>query len=181
MILSITELQDNIQKEINTLYGTGATTEIPHKPNKIQLLREYFKLCGNIVRMRHEIKSAKDNVARTKRKISETRVWPGYFVEPYWDKWGNKYPCTLVHLRHGMEDMYTGEVFNFGDQNDAKTFCCPYFSWDKKCTGRASCDYKVANTEYIDAKHALGDAITAYNDARAQRKELRTQIFTRNK
>ena len=74
MILSTTELQDNIQKEINTLYGTGATTEIPHKPNKMQLLQEYFKLCGNIVRMRHEIKSAKDNVARAKREICETCV-----------------------------------------------------------------------------------------------------------
>ena len=30
--------------------------------NKLQLLREYFKLCGNIVRMRHEIQSAKNNV-----------------------------------------------------------------------------------------------------------------------
>jgi len=181
MILSTTELQYNIQKEINTLFGTGATTEIPHKPNKIQLLQEYFKSCGNILRMRHEIKSAKDNVAHAKRKISETRVWSGYFVEPYWYEWGYKYPCVLVHLSHGMEDMYTGEVFNFGGPDDAKTLCCQYFSWDKKCTRRASCDYKVANTEYIDAKHALGDAIAAYNDARARRKELRAQIFTRNK
>lgn len=176
MILSTTELQDNIQKEINTLYGPGATTEIPHKPNKIQLLREYFKLCGNIMRMRQEIKSAKDNVAHAKRKICETNS-----VEPYWYEWGYKYPCTLVHLSQGMEDMYTGEVFNFGGPDDAKTLCCQYFSWDKKCTRRASCDYKVANTEYIDAKHTLGDAITAYNDARAQRRQIRKQIFTRNK
>ncbi len=144
--------------------------------NKVKLLREYFKLCGNIVHMRQEIKSAKDNVACAKRKICETNS-----VEPYWYEWGYKYPCVLVHLRHGMEDMYTGEVFNFGGPDDAKTLCCQYFSWDKKCTRRASCDYKVANTEYIDAKHALGDAITAYNDARAQRRQIRKQIFTRNK
>ncbi len=144
--------------------------------NKIQLLREYFKLCGNIVRMRHEIKSAKNNVVRTKREICETN-----FVKPYWYQWGDEYPCVLVHLSQGMEDMYTGEVFNFGDQNDAKTFCCPYFSWDKKCTRRAQCDYKVANTEYIDAKHMLCDTIAIYNDARARHKQLRKQIFSRNK
>lgn len=144
--------------------------------NKVKLLREYFKLCGNIVRMRHEIQSAKNNVGRTKREICETN-----FVKPYWYEWGYKYPCILVHLSQGMEDMYTGEVFNFGGPDDAKTFCCPYFSWDKKCARHAQCDYKVANTEYIDAKHTLGDAITAYNDARARHKQLRKQIFTRNK
>jgi hypothetical protein len=80
-----------------------------------------------------------------------------------------------------MEDMYTGEVFNFGGPDDAKTFCCPYFSWNKKCAGRASCDYNVANTEYIDAKHTLGATITAYNDARAERTRIRKQILSRNK
>ncbi len=144
--------------------------------NKVKLLREYFKLCGNIVRMRHEIKSAKDNVVRTKREICETN-----FVKPYWYEWGYKYPCILVHLSQGMEDMYTGEVFNFGGPDDAKTFCCPYFSWDKKCARHAQCDYKVANLEYINAKYKLGTAITMYNNVRAQRKKLRKQIFARNK
>lgn len=149
--------------------------------NKIKLLHEYFNTCGRIIRTRHEIKTAKDNVARTKRNISETRVLPGYFVKPYWYEWGYKYPCVLTHLRHGMRDMYTDEVFNFGGPDDAKTFCCPYFSWNRKCSRHAQCDYKAANTEYIDAKQALGDAITAYNNARARCKELRTQIFSRNK
>lgn len=149
--------------------------------NKLQLLREYFKLCGNIVRMRHEIQSAKNNVVRAKREICETKVRTGYFVKPYWYEWGDEYPCVLVHLRHGMEDMYTGEVFNFGTPDETKTFQCPFFSWNKKCTGRASCDYKAANLEYINAKNTLGNTIAEYNNARAERTRIRKQILSRNK
>lgn len=182
MILSRHELKHGIQQELNNCgFNTDTSTNSGASKNRIQLLREYLILCGRILRMRHNIKLAKNNTERVKKNISKTRILPGYFVKPYWYEWGNQYPCVLVHLRHGMRDMYTGEVFNFGDPDDVKTFCCPYFSWDKKCTRRAQCDYKVANTEYIDAKHTLGDAITAYNDARARHKQLRKQIFTRNK
>lgn len=149
--------------------------------NKLHLLNEYLKATKNVMRMRHAIKSAQDNVKSAKRNISETRIMSGYFVKPYWYEWGDKYPCILTHLRHGMYDMYTDEVFNFGTPDDVKTFCCPYFSWNEKCTKHTQCNYKIANTEYIDAKHALADILNAYNGANARRKKLRKQIFSRNK
>lgn len=151
------------------------------RKKKLQLLREYFKTYGRIIRVRQEIKSAKNNVAHTKRNISEIKIMPGYFVKPYWYEWGEEHPCVLTHLRRGMRDMYTGEVFNFGDPDDVKTFCCPYFSWNKKCAKYAHCDYKAANLEYINAKNTLGNTIAEYNNARAERTRIRKQILSRNK
>lgn len=182
MILSAHELQHEIQQELNTCALNTTNTHNTQNPkNKLQLLREYFTLCGRIMRMRHDIKLAKNNTERVKKNISKTRILPGYFVKPYWYEWGDKYPCVLVHLRRGMRDMYTGAVFNFGDPEDVKTFCCPYFSWNQKCTRTAKCDYTIANTEYFDAKHALADALNTYKATNARRKKLRKQIFSRNK
>ncbi len=149
--------------------------------NKLQLLREYLNLCVQIMRVRHEVSSAKDTIQRTKQQINTQQITPEYLIGPDWHEWGEKYPCNLTRLRNGMQDMYTGDIFNFGTPDEIKTFQCPFFSWNKKCTRLTDCKYKGVNTEYINAKHTLKTALNTYNAVCAQRAQIRKQIFTRRK
>lgn len=94
--------------------------------------------------------------------------------------WGKKDPCSVTIFRNGMEDLLDGYMCNFGTDEDVKTFYCPNFKEDAKCT--CECPYRLQNNEYFDLDNNLiPEAEIQYEELLAKRHIAWNQIFHKTK
>lgn len=100
------------------------------------------------------------------------------FVAP--NDWGNTDPCEVTIYRNGTEDWLDDTIHNFGSAEDVKTFRCPNFKENAKCT--CECPYRLKNNEYFDLDNKLiPEAEIEYEELLAKRRIAWEHIFYKTK
>jgi hypothetical protein len=138
---------------------------------------ESFEKLNNLERKRFELNDVlfAERLQPTKGFI---RPKVTEFVVP--NDWGNTDPCKVTIYRNGVEDWLSDYIHNFGTDEDVKTFPCPNFKENQKCT--CECKYRLKNNELFDLDNKLiPEAEIEYEEIMEKRKAAWEQIFFRSK
>lgn len=104
------------------------------------------------------------------------------FIVPQQEEWGVKYPCSVTMYRNAREDIWSDQIYNWGDDNDIKTYPCQISKAPvgKPCNN-PDCQYCNRNHELYELPSKISIAEYKLQKTKEQRKAAWKQIWTRGK